>query len=231
MKKKVSIITIILYIFLFTLIASFLFLYHFQKKLGPELITCAENQVKDLTTLVTNNSIRKFLQKESPNYIIKEKDEKGEITFITYNTKEINKTTSQITKIIETDLKNLMQGNIKDIELNTNIITQEYYEKINNGIIFTVSIGTATGNSLLANIGPKIPLKLKLVGGVTTKIESEVKEYGLNNALIEISAITKVTTVIQMPFLSKEVILENKIPLTMEIIQGNIPKYYIGNKT
>ena len=31
-----------------------------------------------------------------------------------------------------------------------------------------------------------------------------------------------------MPFLSKEITITNKIPLTMEMIQGSIPEYYIG---
>ena len=48
--------------------------------------------------------------------------------------------------------------------------------------------------------------------------------------MLEIYINTKITTLIQMPFLSKEVTIKNKIPLTIEIIQGNIPEYYIDNK-
>ncbi len=226
MKK----LTIILYLLLFSLISAMLFINHFEHTLGKELINCGENQIRYLTTIVMNNSIRKYLKEEKKDYLIKEKNEKGEITYISYNIKNINEATTKITQILENDLHNMMKGNFKDINLNLDKITKDYYEKIEDGVILTVSLGTATGSSLLTNIGPKIPLKLKLVGEVTTTIEPNIKEYGLNNAMIEIYAKIKETTTIQMPFLSKNVTIENKIPLSMEIIQGNIPEYYIDKK-
>ncbi len=230
MKKKTSIITIILYLLLFTFISSLFFIYYLEKKLGPELIKCAENQIKQITTIVMNNSIRKY-NNNNNNFLDITKNNKGEITYISYNTKKINNASINITKILEEDLQNMINGNYKEINLSLKTITDDYYEKINNGIIFTVSTGTATGSSLLANIGPKIPLKLKLVGEVQTKIKSKITEYGLNNAMVEIYAKTIATIVIQMPFLSKEITITNNIPLTMEIIQGSIPEYMIGNKT
>lgn len=232
MKKKVSKLTIILYLLLISLIGACIFIYYFEKILGPSLITCAENEVRYLANQVINNSIRKYHNKNNKvNFFEMEKNSQGEITLVKYNTKEINKAITKITEILEKDLLNLTKGNFKKIDLKLNTVTQEYYEKINDGVVFTISSGTATGNSLLANIGPKIPLKLKLVGEVNTELKSKVTEYGLNNALIELYLDTKATTVIQMPFLSKKIIIENKIPLTMEIFQGNIPEYYLGNST
>ena len=231
MKKKIPITTIVLYLILFALISAFIFIYYFQKTLGPGLIRCAENEVRYITTLVMNNSIRKYNKENiSNNYLEITKNNKGEITLIRYNTKAINDTTTKITELLEKDLQNLTKANFKDIDLKLNTITEDYYEKINDGIIFTISSGTATGNNLLANIGPKIPLKLKLVGEVETNLKSKVKEYGLNNAMIELYIECKATTIIQMPFLSKEITITNKIPLTMEIIQGNLPEYYMGTQ-
>ena len=228
MKKRIN-LTILLYLLLLTFICSCIFIYYFEKKLGKELIDCAQNQVESLTTIVTNNSIKKYLLNHNPSYILrKETNQKGEITRITYNTNEINKTKTAITQILEKDLLEMTKGNMKNINLQLNTISKDYYEKINDGIIFTVSLGTATGNTLLANIGPKIPIKLKVIGKVITVLEPTIKEYGLNNALIELSLKTKCTTIIQMPFLSKKVTIENKIPLSIEILQGSIPEYHIG---
>ncbi len=229
-KKKKPFFTIILYLFLFSLIASFIFIYHFQKKLGPELIKCAENQVKYLESLVINNSIRKYQKATNNTSFLKKNENNQNITMIEYDTKSINEAKIKITEILEKDLLNMMKGNLKEIDLNLDKITKDYYEQIEDGIIFTVSVGTATGNSLLANIGPKIPLKLKLVGNVNSEIESKVSEYGLNNAMIEIDIKVTTTTIIQMPFLSKEITIVNNIPLNMQIIQGNLPEYYIGNQ-
>ena len=224
---KNNLLTIILYIHLLALIVAIIFIYHFEKKLGPDLIKCAENQVRQLATIVTNNSIKEYNNQKKINDLLTiEKNNNKEITRVEYNTNKINLITSDITNLLEKDLINMTKGHFNNLKLNN--ITDNYYEEINKGTVLVIPIASATGNHLLANIGPKIPLKLKLVGEVNTNIESKVKEYGLNNALIEIYAKTKSTIYIQMPFLSKEITITNKIPLTMEMIQGSIPEYYIG---
>ena len=122
----------------------------------------------------------------------------------------------------------MVKGDLTAIGLNLNKLSDEYYEKTSDGILFTVSIGSATGNPFFANIGPKIPLNLQTIGDATAEITTNITEYGVNNALIEVSIQLEATTIIQMPFLSKEVTVRNTIPLTMEIIQGTIPGYYLN---
>ena len=229
MNKKIPLFTILFYTFLLSLLGSFIFIYYFNKVLSPQLITYAEKEVKYITNLVINNSIRNYhYQGNTNNYLIIEKNNQNEITLITYNTELINNTTTKITETLEKDLKYLTNSNFKELNLKIDTIPNYYYDKINDGIILTIPIGMATNNKLLSNIGPKIPIKLKLVGEISTNIKSKVKEYGLNNALIELYIETKSTISIQMPFISKEITIKNNIPLTMQIIQGNIPEYYLG---
>ena len=83
---------------------------------------------------------------------------------------------------------------------------------------------------MLANIGPKIPLNLSVIGNVQTDVHSKVTNYGLNNALIEVFVDIQMQMVIQMPFLSKKVEIKKSIPLTMEMIQGDIPNYYLDSE-
>lgn len=230
MKKRRSLLTFILYLLAIALICSFLFIYYFNQKLGPGLITCAEDEVKHLTTLVMNNCIRKYINQTEHLDLIKiEKNDNEEIERIQYDTKILNQTRTKITTMLENDLDYMVKGNLEAIDLNPNKLSDEYYEKTKEGILFTVSMGSSTGNSLLANIGPKIPLNLQTVGEVMTNINTKITEYGMNNALIEVNIELEATTVIHMPFLSKKVTVKNTIPLTMEIIKGNIPSYYLGN--
>ena len=230
MKKKPSIFNFFLYFFLTVFLCAIIFIYHFEKRIGPSLIKCAEENVEYLMTLVMNNSIKKYHnQIKDVNYLTINKDRSGEIQLISYNTKAINQAKIQITDILEKDLQNLAKGNFQEIDLKLDTITKDYYEKIKDGVIFTVSAGAATGNSLLTNLGPKIPIKLILVGEINTIINSKVTEYGLNNAMIELFIKTEATAIIQMPFISKKIMVTNEFPLTMEIIQGVLPQYYIGN--
>ena len=230
MRKKTTIFTIILYLILVTFILSITLIYYLQKKLGSNLIICAENQITHLTNIIINNSIKNYQSKNNFNNILTiNKNNKNEITLIEYNTITINKLKTELTEIIEKDILYMIKGKLNEIYIKLKSITDNYYEQINKGIIFTIPIGSATGNPFLANLGPKIPIKLSLVDNVSVNIETKVTEYGLNNAMIEIYLKTEVITNIQMPFLSKQIKVDNQMPISIQIIQGILPKYYLEN--
>lgn len=176
-----------------------------------------------------SNCISKYLEQTGELDLIDiTRNNNKEIERIQYNTKILNQTRTQILDILDDDLDHLVRGDIEATDLNLNKISDEYYERTREGIIFTVSMGSATGNPFLANLGPKIPLNLATVGDTAAEITTNITEYGLNNALIEISIILKATTIIHMPFLSKEVTVESTIPLAIELIQGTIPAQYLN---
>lgn len=230
MKKKHSLLTFSLYLITIAIICAIIFIYYFQKKLGPGLIECAEDEVNHLTSLIMNNCINEYIEATPNLELLKiERNSNQEIERIQYDTKILNQTRTQIIDRLETDLDYMVEGKLEKIGVNLNKLSDEYYEKTSDGILFSVSIGSATGNYFFANIGPKIPLNLKTIGDATGEITTKITEYGMNNAMIEISIELEVTTVIHMPFLSKEVKVKNVIPLTMEIIQGTIPSYYLNN--
>lgn len=194
------------------------------------MIDCAEDEVNHLTSLIMNNCIQKYIAETSNLDILQiERNNNQQIERIQYNTKMLNQTRVQIIEMLENDLDYMVQGNLEAIGVNLNKLSDEYYEKTSDGILFTVSMGSATNNPFFANIGPKIPLNLIAIGDATGDITTNITEYGMNNAMIEISIELEATVIIQMPFLSKEVTVENVIPLTIEIIQGTIPNYYLEN--
>lgn len=227
MKKIHTLFTISLYLITITIILAFLVIYYFQKQLGPGLIKCAEDEVNHLASQVMNNCISKYLSLTGePKLLSIERNDNGEIKRIHYDTKILNNIRTEIIDMLEIDLENLVKGEFDKIGLNINKISDEYYERTKTGIIFTVSTGSITSNPLLSNLGPKIPLNLNVIGDSTSDITTNIKEYGLNNALIEISIVLKSTLVIHMPFLSKEVNIKNTIPLNIELLQGTLPNYY-----
>ena len=229
MKKTHSLLTFSLYLITITIISAIIFIYYFYKQLGTGLIECAEDEVNHLMSLIMNNCIHKYIEKTGElNLFTIERNNNQAIERIQYNTKILNQTRTQIIDMLEIDLDYMVAGDLESIGLNLNKLSDEYYEKTTDGILFTVSIGSATGNPFFANIGPKIPLNLKSIGDATAEITTNITEYGMNNALIQVNIELQATTIIQMPFLSKEVTIKNTIPLTMEIIQGTIPGYYLN---
>lgn len=232
-RKLSNILNYCFYLFLFSLVCSFIFLHYFKVKLGPGLIECAENEVKRLTILVMNNCIRNYISStDSVDDLLQVvRNQENEVEFIHYDTKKVNEMTSLITEMLENDLGYMVKGDFDKIDMDLKYISEDYYTKMKDGIVFTVSFGSATGNSLLANVGPKIPLHLSIVEDVVASVQTKVTEYGINNAMVEVSIQVEATTVIQMPFLSKKVTVEQNIPVTMEMIQGKIPSCYFGNNS
>ena len=156
--------------------------------------------------------------------------ENGDISLVRYDTKKLNQFTIELTSLLTKDLDLMVKGDFEELDLDIGRISSNSYLKVDEGILFLISLGSATGNSLLANIGPKIPLNLSVIGNVQTDIHSKVSNYGLNNALIEVFVDVQIQMVIQMPFLSEKTKIKKTIPLTMEMIQGDIPNYYLDSE-
>ena len=79
---------------------------------------------------------------------------------------------------------------------------------------------------MFANVGPSIPIKLSYIGDTIVNIDIEEKEYGINNVIVKIFAVVEVTNQVSMPISSKKTILKVKVPISINIINGQIPNYY-----
>ena len=95
-----------------------------------------------------------------------------------------------------------------------------------NSVAFYIPMGSIFQNPVLNNRGPKIPVRMELVGSVITGINSKVKDYGINNSLIEIYVHVEVRERVILPVTAKDVTIVNDIPISYKLIKGKIPTYY-----
>ena len=124
------------------------------------------------------------------------------------------------------NLKNLEEGNLDLLEASDDVLIYYDKENLKKGIIFRIPSGIVFNNSLLTNIGPKIPVRFTLVGDVLSGINTKVTNYGINNALLEVSVNIKLTLKVILPISTKEVNVETNVPIAIKMIQGNVPNYY-----
>ena len=231
-RKRNDIGTFFLYFILFSVVGAILFISYFSKVLGPGLVKCAEDEVERLVGVVLNNGIRKYLSCHEVGDVLEIVRGDGEkIELIRYDTKRLNQVMVEITEVFSSDLDDMVRGNFSKLGIKEVGSASSIYQKMNDGILFSISMGSATGNPLLANIGPKIPLNLSVITDAFTDVDATIRNYGLNNAMVDVRVVVKVSFVIQMPFLSKKVTIKRKIPLTMEIINGEIPNYYFSSSS
>lgn len=152
----------------------------------------------------------------------------GEIKTIIYDTMSVNSLLNAVTDKVYEVFDKLETGNIKDLNIRENILTNNYNNVGKNGIVLEIPGGIFLRNYFLANLGPKIPIRISLTGEFESHISTEVKEYGLNNALIEMYIDIRVTEQVTMPFISEKIVIENQIPISLNIINGKIPDYYLN---
>ena len=204
LKKKKSLKKKIFIIFLLIIIFSILLVYYISNKVMPTIMITSNNIVKETgINIISENvsdKIISILDKEELFTI--EKDINGNIESIDYNTKVVNE--------ILKEVSNVSYNNFKK------------YEKEKDGVITYIPLFSGSKNIFFSNLGPKVPIKLILDGNVMTSLETNVKEYGYNSALIEVSVKIEANTEVILPFKTSNEKITNIIPVSIKIVEGNI---------
>ena len=222
-------ITLMLYIFFLSIILALLFIKFIGNKYGKVLISYGGTDAKRIVTLIVNNAIIFNKNDDFINDIfIIERDANNNIKNLDLNVLKSNKLLDSINEKITNDLVNISNGNIDNTSVNIKSISDIDYNNFKNGFVNTISFGTLMGNGLISNVGPKIPIKVILIGDVNSTISSNVKDYGINNALIEVKVNVNVSVLVSVLLNSKKVNVNISRVIAMKIIQGDIPNYYLS---
>lgn len=217
-KRKISTyFSMGLIIIIISLMFAFVIIDYFAKMSNKILLPMAESKTRKVVTMIINDACDESMVSNNLYMINKENDE---IKMITYNSFEVTKLINDVTSNIQNKIKDIELGNI------------DYYDMdvgLENGVIAEIPFGVIFNNALFSNVGPKIKLRLNLLGDVMSNIETEVKPYGINNAYVEVRIKLEVTARIVLPFVSEKVVISNVIPISMNVIEGTVPEAYISS--
>lgn len=140
-------------------------------------------------------------------------------------------TTNSSQEIISVDFDSVKINKILN-EISNNLIIElrkiEESTFLNNNTVYYIPFGIITGLPSSNWIGPQIPIRIMTSGSVQTKINTMLKEYGINNILLDVAIEININTRILLPYTNKNVKINIKIPLIKKIIQGKIPTVYGG---
>lgn len=221
-KSKMLILSLIL-----AIITSFILVSKIGEKIKPSLIRYATVEAQRFSNIIVNYAVDEIVEKKLDNdkifTIVKNKND--EIETIDFNTKNVNKILELITKNIQEKIFAVETGNIEKLKINDGLKGINF-ENLKKGVVCEIPAGSLYGESLLANTGPIIPVKLSFIGEVNTTITTNIKEYGINNVYLEVNVHVEVMERITMPIFTEEVKSENDIPIAIKVIQGKIPNYY-----
>ncbi len=224
-KKK------IIFVYLALIIFTILSVSMFGKMIDDKM----SNYVTEEVNKVSKILIRKILEDNFWNDItlddlfVVNKNESGEIDLIDLKTKKVNEVLGKSNSIILYYFNEFDKGNVELINKYSDVFNRYMVGK-KSGLYINVPLGIAFSNPILFSIGPSIPVKILLSGQIETKILTNVRQYGINSILFEISIEINVYEKIIFPFSNRYVKVELEVPLIVELISGKVPENYLNSQ-
>lgn len=197
-KKQKKLIIAIL--FLIIIFASMIICIN---AIDSVLDNMCRDKVRSKATIISNNKATEVMQRyEYDNIMTIHRDSNNDIQMISADIKTINKIISDVAVEIQEEINN----------------QKEDYVSLN--------LGTFTGMTLFASIGPTIPIKICTIGSVKTSYTSEFSDAGVNQTLHRIYLNVVSTISIVTPYNVIEEPIENQVILMENVIVGKVPESY-----
>lgn len=141
--------------------------------------------------------------------------EDGTITSIEYDSYRLN-------QILYTSLNTIDESLNADGEVIEYPDGEEIY--FINGAVYECPIGLLTKIPFLANWGPRLPIRLKLLNDVTGEIKVDSIPYGINNTMVKASMKISVKTQVITILSTSELESSTEIPIIIQIVNGRVPQ-------
>ena len=223
-KKFFSFFQLFGIVFIIILFFSIVLLLKFNKKVTHNLISIAESSINKLNeSILTNYRVKDIYPQVDLEDAIKIiKNNKGEIISVDFALEKVYRALSIITEYL--------QKSVEDRTTRETILSY-YNDKLSTdlgSIVLSIPMGVLSESIYLANLGPKIPVKINYMGYVASSVRIKVEDYGINNALVSIYIDCFITNEFILPVVQKKVNHEYNILIASKIIQGIVPTYYGG---
>lgn len=177
------------------------------KTVEPIIDIQCSSMAKSIATKISNEQATNVMKNyKYDDFVNIDKTADGNIKLISANTITINQIISDVPLLIQNEL-----------------------EKVENSK-FYIRLGTFTGSKVLAGRGPKVEIKMSVIGDIETDLKSEFKEAGINQTLHRIYLEVKCNVSILTPINSITEVITNQVLLAEGVIVGNIPDTYYNLK-
>ena len=198
----------------------------FNKKALPQFIDYSKIEVKKIISSIISSSVNNEIATgtDKNNLLDMVFDKDGNVVSIDFNSNLVNKLLVDACNIVDQNLKYVETGQTDKLNL---LNTSYDIDNLKDGIIYELPSGIIVNNPIMYNIFPKIPVKINLIGNTFCKLSTDIKSYGINNALITVNLEITVDVRILLPFTTNEEKVVTDIPMIMKLVEGNVPSYYL----
>ncbi|GAA0588811.1 sporulation protein YunB [Virgibacillus siamensis] len=225
--KNIIVITMILFV-----AAVWFSFWIINQGLKPVLMDIAKIKTEEFATRAINQAVRFAENYSFDDLIVYTEDDAGDISSYGWNSNVVNKINRVTTDRVEEFFISMNEGRQPqyDESLQDPIEYDGGAENLpkKDPTVVEIPLGQVTGNSVLANLGPKIPVNMQLAGSVRTDVIKKVKEFGINNYMVSIYIIVEADVQVIIPFTSEVEEVSTQIYIDSRTIVGPVPEFY-GN--
>lgn len=207
-KYKLSCI----YIFIISMILFWVlfFFNNYAKYTNKKIINVATIKLNEMMESVVSNNINySLLKNASLNNILEiDKNSNDEIIKASFNLEKAYLVLDYVTKELE-----------------------EVISSRENDYHMELPMFIGSNNILISSLGPKVYVPVKFVDSILTNLRTNITDYGLNNALVEIYVTISLKSDLISPVNTKRVELKYEALIASSVIAGRVPSIYGGSYT
>ena len=214
-------------IFILIIIFSFWFI---DRGLKPTLMDIANEKTIEFATRTINSAVKSTEKISFDDLVDIQMDNNGNVATLGWNSEAVNRALRTATERAEYFLYGMNKGEQIDVD-DPDLQPIEFGDSVGDlaskdPTVVEIPLGQATGNTILANLGPKIPVHFEIVGSLRSDVVHEVKEFGVNAALFEIYIPVSVNIKIVVPFSTSTAEVETNVFIDSRVIMGDVPDFY-----
>lgn len=195
----------------------------------------AELKTIEFATRTINSAVKSTEDISFDDLVEINYDNNGNVSTLGWNSEAVNRALRSATERAEYFLYGMNKGEQIDVD-DPNLEPIQFGDSVGDlaakdPTVVEIPLGQATRNTVLANLGPKIPVHFEIVGSLRSDVLHEVKEFGVNAALFEIYIPVTVNIQIVIPFSTTTQEVSTRVFIDSRVIMGDVPEFYSGSST
>lgn len=193
------------FLFFLILVLMVYSFYSLEKAIMPTLKAISEVKVTNLALEVMASTLQAELAEafEYSDLMQIDQDESGRVMLIRPNHLALVSAQARSLKAIQVAVKRL------------------------EGVSVSIPLGQAIGSTILANMGPRIPVYIVPMGITRVHIRDRFDAVGINTVRHLIYMETDVDVKVLIPLITTHVNIQMEAPIAEAIIPGDVPSTYV----
>ncbi|WP_234031414.1 sporulation protein YunB [Lentibacillus cibarius] len=228
--KNVLVITLVLFVLMI-----FLSIVIIDKGIKPTLMEIAEKKTTEFATRGINTAVRFAENYNYDDLLNITYSNDGNVATYNWNSAIVSEINRVATDRVEEYFRYMNTGEPPDYQ--NSLFEPEEFEDTTENLprkdptVVEVPIGQATGNSILANLGPKIPVNFEFIGNVQTNVKREEEPLGLNGSWVSLYVEVEADVQVIVPFTTDTATVSTEIYIDGGALMGDIPEFYGGGNS